>query len=117
MYTISKEFAFEASHQLAGLPPDHKCSRLHGHSYRAVFVLEAPALNEVGFVRDYADLDAVREYIKGALDHRHLNDVLEGNPTAERLAEHLYGRFVHQFPELVEVGVSETDNTWAVYRE
>ena len=116
MYSISKEFAFEASHQLTGLPPEHKCSRLHGHSYKVVFVLEAPDLNGAGFVRDYADLDAVREYINGSLDHRHLNDVLGGNPTSERLAEHLYRRFERRFPELTEVGVSETASTWAVYR-
>ncbi|HBU96439.1 6-pyruvoyl trahydropterin synthase family protein, partial [Thalassospira lucentensis] len=33
MFTITKQFAFSASHQLAGLDADHPCSRLHGHNY------------------------------------------------------------------------------------
>ena len=31
---IFYEFKFEAAHRLPNVPSDHKCSRLHGHSYR-----------------------------------------------------------------------------------
>ena len=31
---IFKEFTFEAAHQLPNVPADHKCARLHGHSFR-----------------------------------------------------------------------------------
>ena len=31
---IFKEFTFEAAHRLPNVPPDHKCARLHGHSFR-----------------------------------------------------------------------------------
>jgi 6-pyruvoyltetrahydropterin/6-carboxytetrahydropterin synthase len=31
---IFTEFNFEAAHWLPHVPPDHKCHRLHGHSYR-----------------------------------------------------------------------------------
>ena len=31
---IWKDFTFEAAHRLPNLPPDHKCARLHGHSYQ-----------------------------------------------------------------------------------
>ena len=34
---IFKEFTFEAAHRLPYVPDDHKCSRLHGHSYRSKF--------------------------------------------------------------------------------
>ena len=30
---IFYEFKFEAAHRLPHVPTDHKCSRLHGHSY------------------------------------------------------------------------------------
>ncbi len=116
MFKITKEFSFEASHQLHGLPPDHPCTRLHGHSYRVVMVLEGESLSEVGFVRDYRDLDAVKRFIDERLDHRHLNDVLPCNPTAENLARFLFEKFRPAFCELAAVRVSETAKTWAEYR-
>ena len=33
---IFKEFTFEAAHRLPNLPAEHKCSRLHGHSFRVI---------------------------------------------------------------------------------
>ncbi|WP_312879641.1 6-pyruvoyl trahydropterin synthase family protein [Actinomadura luteofluorescens] len=38
-FTIGKRFDFEAGHQLPGLPPEHKCSRQHGHSYEVEVIL------------------------------------------------------------------------------
>lgn len=116
MYTITKEFRFEASHQLAHLPPEHKCSRVHGHSYRVEVVLQSAELNEDGFVRDYGELDPLKTFIDEKLDHRHLDDVVDGPTTAENIA-----RFLHEFarglwPEVVAVRVSETPGTWAEYR-
>lgn len=115
MYTISKEFAFEASHQLIGMPEGHQCARLHGHSYRVVMVLEGEALNELGFVRDYGDLKIVKDYLDDTHDHRHLNDIY-GQPTAEVIAYALFQTFCRLLPELVAVRVSETAKTWAEYR-
>lgn len=123
MYTITKEFAFSASHQLAFLAiaqPDHQCARLHGHNYVVQVVLAAPTLNDDGFVQDYGELAPVKAYLDGVLDHRHLNDVLHSpdgrDTTAERLARLLFDRFAPQFPALVAVRVSETPKTWAEYR-
>ncbi len=31
---IIQEFTFEAAHRLPNLPDEHKCFRLHGHSFR-----------------------------------------------------------------------------------
>ena len=33
---IFKEFTFEAAHFLPNVPEDHKCRRLHGHSFRVI---------------------------------------------------------------------------------
>ena len=132
-YTITKEFAFSASHQLAGLPDDHQCSRLHGHNYVIAVELSSDWLNEVGFVIDYGELSFVKTIIDTQFDHRHLNDVLNGQPSAENMAR-LFHHIVHS--ELVAryaadmtgtntiirgtpqvaIGVSETPKTWAWYR-
>ncbi|MFJ9460796.1 6-carboxytetrahydropterin synthase [Kitasatospora sp. NPDC101447] len=32
-FRIGKSFTFEVGHRLPGLPPEHQCSRQHGHSY------------------------------------------------------------------------------------
>jgi len=115
MYTINKEFHFSASHILTGLEPEHPCSRLHGHNYVVNIFLRSEKLNEVGFIIDYGELKPVLHYIKDVLDHRHLNDILPFNPTAENLARHFYDTFKPQFPSLFKVEVSETPKTNASY--
>jgi 6-pyruvoyltetrahydropterin/6-carboxytetrahydropterin synthase len=86
--------------------------------------LSADPLDQVGMVVDYAALAPVKAYIDGALDHRHLNDVLaplELNPTAENLARFLHEQVVAALGDQligveVAVGVSETPKTWAWFR-
>ncbi len=116
MYTIEKDFTFSASHSLEGLPADHPCSRLHGHNYIVRVRLQGP-LNDVGFVRDYRELDEFKKYIDRAYDHQHLNNRMPKgvNPTAENLAYLFYSQLTDHFPEVVAVGVSETPKTWAWY--
>lgn len=115
MYKISKQFAFSASHILEGLPENHPCSRLHGHNYIITLHLKSAALNAVGFVRDYRELDKIKKYIDDTLDHRHLNDILPFNPTAENMAKYLFDLFKADIPELYAVEVSETPKTTAIY--
>lgn len=115
MYTISKEFAFSAAHQLHGLPPEHPCGRLHGHNYVVRLTLRAYSLDDRGFVVDYGDLKLFQEYINRSLDHRSLNDILD-QPSAENLAKHLFDWAAACWPSVVEVAVSETPKTWAAYR-
>lgn len=117
MYQISKQFHFSASHQLKGLADDHPCARLHGHNYIVEIELQAEALNEVGFVRDYLDLAELKAYIDDTLDHRHLNDVLgDENVTAERMAKQLFDWCKSRWPETSAMRISETPKTWAEYR-
>lgn len=116
MFQISKRFEFSASHQLMGLPDDHPCSRLHGHNYIVEIVLESSELNTVGFVRDYREMAIVKDFIDRNLDHRHLNDVINFQTSAENIAKFLYHQFAIHIPELVAVRVSETPKTWAEYR-
>lgn len=117
MYTIQKRFEFSASHQLNGLPEGHQCARLHGHNYIVEVVLQSDALNAVGFVVDYGELKPLKEYIDRTFDHRHLNDVLPFQTSAENIAEHLYQWCKNRWPETSAVRVSETSKTWAEYSE
>ncbi len=117
MYIISKEFHFSASHVLHGLADDHPCSRLHGHNYLVEVELRSEALNQVGFVRDYRELDALKAYIDDVFDHRHLNDVLgEDGTTAEQIAKHFYDWAKARWDEVSAVSVRETPRSKATYR-
>lgn len=117
-YQIAKRFDFSASHILDGLPEDHPCGRLHGHNYTIELVL-AGELDSIGFVVDYGALAPFKEFVDAMLDHRHLNDVVDRNPTAENLARWLHFIASTTMPfgdKIAAVRVAETPKTWAEYR-
>jgi len=117
MFTITKEYHFSASHQLKHLPSDHPCARLHGHNYVVEIILQSFALNADGFVRDYRELDILKNYIDTTFDHRHLNDILgDDNVTAEKIAQHFYDWSKSKWPEVTAARVRETPKTMAEYR-
>ncbi len=120
MWTISKDFEFSASHQLHGLVEGHKCGRVHGHNYTVRVSLEGDRLDEHGFILDYGELAPFGRWLDEHFDHRHLNDVVRYQPSAENLAEHLHAvvRSVLVIPPgvTVSVAVSETRKSWATYR-
>src|SRR3954471_802746 len=90
-FTIGKTFDFEAGHRLPGLPPEHKCSRQHGHSYEVEVIITAPILEGPGFVTDFGDLVRFREFLNTELDHGNLHEILPFEPTSELLAQYLAG--------------------------
>ena len=121
MFTIGKRFSFSASHVLTKVPEDHKCRRLHGHNYEVEVLCESPDLDGRGMVVDFFDLKPVRRFIDATIDHRHLNDVMDGEPTAERLAWWIYEALKDELPSevartVVAIRVHETPGTWAEYR-
>jgi 6-pyruvoyltetrahydropterin/6-carboxytetrahydropterin synthase len=117
MYTIYKEYHFSASHILPNLPVDHPCSRMHGHNYIVEVELQAPKLNEHGFVRDYRELDELKKYIDSTVDHRHLNDIFGDNGTsAESIAKFFYDWCKSRWNEVTAVRVRETPRSCAEYR-
>lgn len=117
-FTIGRTFTFEAGHHLSGLPPEHKCSRPHGHSYQVEVVLTAQDLTGPGFVTDFGDLAPFQRFLDTELDHRDLNQVVPVEPTSENLARFLAGWFLHHVEphipgRLVAVVVRETARSWA----
>jgi len=115
MYTISKEFHFSASHELKGLPEDHPCTKLHGHNYIVKVEFSNAVLNGVGFVIDYRELQPIKDWIDNKLDHQHLNNVLDFNPTAENMAKYFYEKFKELIWQTSAVEVKETPKTIARY--
>lgn len=114
MYRISKTFEFSAAHRLNDLEPGHPCSRMHGHNYTVELFLEASEVSEVGFVRDYRELDEFKTWIDNTFDHRIVNEVVS-QPTAEQMARFIYHRAAALYPEVVAVSVKETGKTTAMY--
>jgi 6-pyruvoyltetrahydropterin/6-carboxytetrahydropterin synthase len=121
MYRVSKRFGFSASHVLHGLGDDHPCSRVHGHNYEIEVVAEADDLDARGFVVDFRELDDVKRWIDDTLDHRHLNDVMEGQPSAEAVARLVYEWSRANLPAAVASRIAavrawETPRAYAEYR-
>lgn len=116
MWTVTKEFSFEAAHSLPHLPPDHKCRHLHGHSYKVVIECCGELDPRNSWVIDYAEIADAMQPIIASLDHKNLNDVLGGTTTAEMLAFQIYEKVKTKLPNLAAVHVKETENTSVTYR-
>ena len=114
---IWKEFTFEAAHRLPNVPEGHKCSRLHGHSFRVRIHVEGPLDPELAWVLDFSDIGAVFKPLEERLDHRYLNEI-EGleNPTSENIAIWIWTGLQGSLPGLSAVVVAETCTSGCIYR-
>ena len=113
---IYKDFTFEAAHKLPLVPDTHKCSKLHGHSFKVRISVE-DELSDLGCVIDYADVKSACGPVIEALDHSYLNKVqgLE-NPTSENIARWLWNKIQPKLTILSEIEVKETCNTGCIYK-
>ncbi|MEE4293586.1 MAG: 6-carboxytetrahydropterin synthase QueD [Xanthomonadales bacterium] len=114
---VFKVFQVEAAHFLPNVPADHKCRRMHGHSFRIEVHVSGPVGDESGWVMDFADLKRAFQPLFDQLDHHCLNDI-EGleNPTSENLARWVWQRLQPALPGLSKVIVQETCNAGCVFR-
>jgi 6-pyruvoyltetrahydropterin/6-carboxytetrahydropterin synthase len=126
LWTISKQFRFEAAHYL----PDHdgKCAKLHGHSWVMHVAVQADQLYKTGpkrgMVMDFGEIkETVKPLVGEYLDHKCLNDSIpEIYPTSECLAQWVFrkveGKLDHQrIVELVSVSIEETCTSSCTYSE
>ncbi|ABD89354.1 6-carboxytetrahydropterin synthase QueD [Rhodopseudomonas palustris] len=113
---ITQAFSFEAAHRLPHVPAQHRCHRMHGHSYRVELQLRGPVDPTSGFVVDFFEIEAAFGPVLASLDHYCLNEVdgLE-NPTAENIALWIWQRVKPALPQLSQVKVFETADCWAEY--
>jgi 6-pyruvoyltetrahydropterin/6-carboxytetrahydropterin synthase len=114
---LSKTFQFEAAHDLPTFPPDHKCRRLHGHSFAFEVIIEGDVDPGRGYLIDYGDIKLAADPIVARLDHRYLNEI-DGlaNPTSEILARWLYHKLKTTLPQLTAIVVRETCTSSCEYR-
>ena len=53
---LTKDFTFEAAQILPKAPEDHKCRRMHGHSFKIEVSVEGNVDPKVGWVYDHAKI-------------------------------------------------------------
>ena len=67
---LVKTFRFEAAHRLPHVPQDHKCFRMHGHSYGVDVCVEGDVDPKLGWLVDFGEIAArVEPVLKQELDH------------------------------------------------
>jgi 6-pyruvoyltetrahydropterin/6-carboxytetrahydropterin synthase len=120
MYSVRVEADFAAAHFLSRYRG--KCEKLHGHNYRVRLWARGGGLDEGGMLVDFALLKDALRRVCAALDHTNLNDnpVFAGNPSAERIARHIFEETAKLLPGgaaalLCAVDVYETPTSMARY--
>ena len=113
---IYRQFQIEAAHRLPNVPADHKCARLHGHSFRIAVHVTGDVDPDAGWVQDFADIRAAFEPLRKQLDHNYLNEIagLE-NPTSENLCIWIWERLQPALPLLSKIVVQETCTSGCSY--
>ena len=114
---IFRIFHLQCARRLPAVPESHPCSRLHGHSFKVELTVSGDIDPVLGWVLDFADIEAAWQPIHQALDHRTLNDI-DGldNPTSENLAVWLWRQLKPALPGLSAVTVMETHDSGCIYR-
>ena len=114
---LMKEYRFEAAHRLPCVPEGHKCSRVHGHSYKVEVFLTGPVDPKTGWLVDFGEIDGAWGELFARLDHQFLNDVkgLE-NSTCENVAGWVYDELHARIPQVSGVCVWETVDSRCLYR-
>ena len=132
MYRVTREIDFCYGHRL--LNYEGKCRHLHGHNGRAVITIQSETLDVRGMVLDFGVIKAdVSGWIDANLDHRMIlcrddpvvpfleklgepMHLIDGNPTAERIARLIFEFAAgHGYP-VVEVKLWETPRCFATYQ-
>jgi 6-pyruvoyltetrahydropterin/6-carboxytetrahydropterin synthase len=114
---IFKVFKFDAAHRLPNVSEGHKCSELHGHSFRVEIHINGSVDPLSGWVIDFADIDEAFKPLHDQLDHKYLNDI-EGlsNPTSENIAKWIWKHLYLKLPQLRMVVVQESPESGCIYR-
>jgi 6-pyruvoyltetrahydropterin/6-carboxytetrahydropterin synthase len=116
-FELLRRYRFEAAHRLPTVPVDHRCARIHGHTYDLEIVVRGPLDAHTGWVVDYEKIDEAVEPLVAQLDHRCLNDI-EGleNPTSEHVARWLWDRLENPLGGLFAVTIAENPDSACTYR-
>ncbi len=107
------EDSFDSAHWLPNVPENHKCHRMHGHTYRLHMEFIGDIGETSGWVADYETLRKSWAPVKATLDHRVLNEIpgLE-NPTCELLVNFIAASLG---PAVTRIELRETVNCGVVW--
>ena len=64
---LRKTFQFEAAHSLPNLPENHKCHRLHGHSFKVDVVMAGECDERLGWLMDYSEIGEAFDRVEDLL--------------------------------------------------
>jgi 6-pyruvoyltetrahydropterin/6-carboxytetrahydropterin synthase len=112
---------FEAAHALC-FEEAGECQKMHGHTY-TVEVTVSGKVNKLGWVLNFKELRQMLRHVIKEFDHRTLNDVMESNPTAENLAQHIFDSLAvwvlrkSEEAQLVSVSLQEGEGGVAIVYE
>ncbi len=91
MFELKVKTRFAGAHQLTMV--GEKCENLHGHNWHIEVCVKGDKLNSAGVLVDFGDIKkAVKEVVKGHLDHKFLNDLemfANVQPTSELIAVYI----------------------------
>jgi 6-pyruvoyltetrahydropterin/6-carboxytetrahydropterin synthase len=131
-FQVTKVIEFAYGHRL--LEHNGKCRYLHGHNGVLEVDIAADALDSMGMVIDFGDInEVVKTWVDKNLDHRMLLCradplaqplidagepivILEENPTAENIARLIWNAARDAGLRVGEVRLWETSNSRAAYR-
>jgi len=123
MYTtsVTKKFTFDAAHSLENYKGP--CSNLHGHTYVLEVTLSGEVNPDTGMIIDFNDLKQVVDTkVLGTFDHKHINKEVDYNPTAENMAQDIFGILDTHFTaaqlpiEVCRIRLWETPNSFATVK-
>ena len=114
---IFKVFNFDAAHRLPNVGQGHKCSRLHGHSFRVEIHIKGAVDLHSGWVMDFADIAHAFQPLYDQLDHKYLNDIYGlDNPTSENIAKWIWKHLHLALPQLSKIVVQESPESGCIYQ-
>ena len=138
MYSVCKEFSFDAAHRLHNLSYESKCKNLHGHKYFISLRLFRKELNEGGMIIDFKHFGLFEDYIDNNFDHATiiaqddmqlrtacatLNTLHTTIPfdltTSENIAKHLFDvakGYYNNLCDEIEIKVNETPKNYASFK-
>lgn len=108
MYYVSKRMEIAGSHKL-NLDYESKCQNLHGHNWIVTVYLKGESLNHNGMLMDFTH---IKKQIHDVLDHQHINDIVEVNPTAENMSKWICDKLGDM---CYKVQVQESEGNIATY--
>ena len=115
---VAKQVTFDAAHFITDHPGP--CANLHGGRYDLIVKIKDRVHPHNGFVVDYGVLKRViQTEIIQALDHKNLNlcdTSLAWRSSSEYIAMFIWQRLIAYFPNLVELQLYETANSYCVFR-